>query len=81
MKFDFSSDAMKVIDKLDSNTAGRIIKGILALPIKGDIKPIIGSDGSFRLRIGDYRIWFSCPEQNIILIEKILPRGDAYKGG
>jgi hypothetical protein len=62
MKFDFSSDAMKAISKLDTKTAGRIIKGIMGLPNKGDIKPIVESNGSYRLRIGDFRIWFSCPE-------------------
>ena len=80
MKFEFSSDAQKAISKLDSNTAGRIIKGILGLPEKGDIKLLVGVDGSYRLRVGDFRILFSCPEPGIILIEKIVPRGEAYKG-
>ena len=80
MNFDFSNDAMKVLVKLDSNTAGRIIKGIIKLPGKGDIKPLSGSSGVYRLRIGDYRVLFKAYDENNILIETISPRGNAYKG-
>jgi len=79
MKFDFSSDAMKAIGKLDANTAGRIIKGIMGLPDKGDIKLLEGKHaGQFRLRVGDWRIIYTV-ENGIVLIGFILPRGDAYK--
>ena len=37
------------------------------------------SPGTYRLRVGDWRILFSYPEDGIILIEKIGPRGDVYK--
>jgi len=33
------------------------------------------------LRVGGWRIVFSIPDTNTILIEKIAPRGDVYKGG
>ena len=35
MRYDFSHDAMKTLEKSDSNTAGRIVKGIIGLPSKG----------------------------------------------
>ena len=58
MNFDFSNDAMKAIGKMDANTAGRIFKGIMGLPSKGDIKPLEGSHlGQLRLRIGDWHIY------------------------
>ena len=79
MKFDFSNNAMKAIGKLDANMAGRIFKGIMGLPDRGDIKPLEGNHaGQFRLRIGDWRIIFTV-ENNIVLIGYILPRGEAYK--
>ena len=79
MKFDFSADAMKSIGKLDANTAGRVIKGILRLPDKGDIKPLEGEHaGWFRLRVGDWRIIYTI-EDNSVFVGHILPRGDAYK--
>jgi len=79
MKFDFSNDAMKAIGNLDANIAGRIFKGIMRLPDKGDIKPLTGNHtGQFRLRIGEWRIIYTI-ENNNVLIGRILPRGDAYK--
>ena len=79
MKIDFSNDAEKAFGKLDSNMAGRIIKGIMKLPNKGDIKPLSGySDGRKRLRIGGYRIIFLF-ENNFLQIIEIDSRGDIYK--
>ena len=78
MKFDFSSDAMKSISKMDANTAGRIIKGIFGLPNKGDVKKLKAYDSTFRLRIGDYRVLFDL-EIDVIRIKDVLPRGEAYE--
>ncbi|GHV05771.1 hypothetical protein FACS1894217_03220 [Clostridia bacterium] len=79
MIFDFSKTAKKELAALDMNTAGRVIKALLELPGKGDIKPLAGShSGQFRLRVGNLRIIYTI-EANIILIAKIMPRGDVYK--
>ena len=79
MDFRFSDAAAKTISKLDSKTAGRIFKGIVSLPEKGDIKTLDGKHkGQFRLRIGDWRIIYKV-ENDIVLIAYILPRGDAYQ--
>ena len=56
----------------------RIKAGIEKLPA-GDVKPFKGSPGTYRLRVGDWRILFSYPEDGTILIEKIGPRGGVYK--
>jgi len=81
MKFDYSNDAIKAISKLDVYTAGRVIKGIVGLPGKGDIKPMEGrTDGSMRLRIGGYRVVFRLLEDGkIVHIEDMGSRGDIYK--
>jgi mRNA interferase RelE/StbE len=79
MKYDFSHDAIKAFGKLDSNTAGRIIKGIMGLPDRGQIKALTGDlEGKMRLRVGDWRIIYTI-ENGTVLIGHILPRGDAYK--
>jgi mRNA interferase RelE/StbE len=79
MKFDFSHSAIKTLQGLDSTTAGRIIKGIMGLPAKGQIKPLEGElSGNFRLRIGDWRITYAITE-NVIQIKEITPRGGAYR--
>lgn len=79
MQITYSRAAVKAINSMDSATKQRIKAGIEKLP-KGDIKPLQGSKGSYRLRVGDWRILFSYPERDIILIEKIGPRGGVYKG-
>ena len=81
MKFDFSNGAMKEIEKLDAKTAGRIFKGIMELPDKGDIKPLEGrADGRLRLRIGGYRVVYNLTEGGRVLsIIDIGSRGDIYK--
>ena len=79
MNITYSRASVKVINSMDKATKQRIKAGIEKIP-KGDIKPLKGSSGTYRLRVGDWRILFSYPEDGTILIEKIGPRGDVYKG-
>ncbi|MDR1571912.1 MAG: type II toxin-antitoxin system RelE/ParE family toxin [Clostridiales Family XIII bacterium] len=80
MKTEYSKQAVKVISKMSISDERRIKQGIETLP-EGDVKPLRGAPGSFRLRIGDWRIIFSHIEDGAILIDKIAPRGEIYKGG
>lgn len=79
MNIEYAKQAVKIINNMDTRTKQRIKDAIEGLP-GGDVKPLKGSKGSFRLRVGDWRILFSFPVDNVILIEKIAPRGDVYKG-
>jgi len=72
-----AAKALKGINQLDK---GRIIRALEKLP-QGDVKTLRGVHGLFRLRVGDWRIVFSYPKQDSILVEQIAPRGDIYKGG
>jgi mRNA interferase RelE/StbE len=74
-----SKNAAKTLRGLDAPTRERIAAGIRGIP-KGDIKPLVGYKGTLRLRVGDWRILFSYADENNILIERISPRGEAYKG-
>ena len=78
MRIEYARAAVKVINSMDRPTKQRIKAGIEKLP-QGDIKPYNGSPGTYRLRVGDWRILFSYPEEGTILIEKIGPRGGVYK--
>ena len=80
MNASFSKDAAKTIAEMERDEKKRIGKAIQKIP-EGDIKPLKGSKGSYRLRVGGRRIIFSYPEPGEVLIEKIGPRGDVYKGG
>ena len=79
MDIQYAKAAVKVINSMDRVTKQRIRNAIEKIPL-GDIKPLKGSNGSFRLRVGDWRIIFSYPVDSLILIEKIGPRGEIYKG-
>ena len=80
MEISYSRAAVKVINALDRPTKQRIKKAAEGLP-KGDIVPLSGSTRLYRLRVGDWRVVFSYPKENAVLIEKTAPRGDVYKGG
>ena len=79
MDIQYARKAVKTINSMDRPTKARIKAAIDALPA-GDVKVLQGSAGSYRLRVGDWRIIFSYPDDDTILIEKIAPRGQVYKG-
>ena len=75
MDIRYAKAAVKTIEGMDKTTKQRLKKAIEDLP-KGDVKPLKGSESLYRLRVGSWRIVFSLPDANTILIEKIAPRGD-----
>lgn len=79
MSIIYTKACVKVIRGMDSPTKQRIKAAIEQLPM-GDVKPLQGSKGSYRLRVGTWRILFSYPDPETLLIEKIGPRGSIYKG-
>jgi mRNA interferase RelE/StbE len=44
----------------------------------GDVKAMQGGD-ELRLRIGDYRLFFVCPDADTIEIRRVRHRADAYR--
>lgn len=80
MKILYAKAAVKAINAMDAQTKHRIKDGIEGIPA-GDIKPLRGYAGYYRLRVGGWRIIFNYPDNDTLLIAKIAPRGDAYKGG
>lgn len=79
MSIHFSKKAAKLVERLDSKTKARIKAAVYKLP-QGDTKLLTGQTGTWRLRVGRWRILFSYPRADVILIEKIAPRGHIYKG-
>lgn len=75
----YAKAPIKVLETMNKKTKQRIKKAIEAIP-SGDILPLQGSEVLYRLRVGNWRIIFSYPDDKTVLIEKISPRGDAYKG-
>jgi len=79
MNITYSKRAIKVINGLDVPTKQRIKQGIEDIP-KGDIKRLQGHTELYRLRVGSFRVVFSYPDDETVLIESVAPRGSVYKG-
>jgi len=70
----------KYLRRLNEPDKGRIkkaVKGLGEEPPEGDIKPLAGQGGIFRLAVGGYRILFRRRETGI-LVTHVEPRGQAY---
>lgn len=71
--------AQKFIKKLSKQDKVRLLKAISELP-EGDIKPMQGYDGYFRLRVGDYRVIYALDNGNLVIcVIDAGNRGDIYK--
>jgi len=83
VKIAFGKQAEKYLVKCDKKTYDRLkdaIDGLLEGG--GDIVKLQGKKDTYRLKKPPYRIIFRVDEKlNIIYIEGIYPRGDAYKKG
>lgn len=44
----------------------------------GDVKSLQGRE-EVRLRVGDYRLFFVCPDADTIEIRRVRHRGEAYR--
>lgn len=80
MNIQYSKAAVKTIATMELKTKQRIKQAIEKIPI-GDIKALTGYAGYYRLRVGGWRIIFNYPDDNTLMIDRIAPRGGAYKGG
>ena len=74
----YTKRAMKNIKSLDSRVKDRVKDGIEKIPF-GDIKKLQGYSNLYRLRIGDYRVIYEVWDEGIV-IDAVLPRGEADKG-
>lgn len=82
-KLIYRKDVIKFLSKQEMVVQKRIAKGLgglLEIPPIGDIKPMKGYHGLYRLRIGTYRILFEISHtEKIIYIQAIDFRGGIYK--
>jgi len=77
VKILFSKKSEKYLTSLPPRIALNILDRIQKIP-DGDIKPLAGRKGEYRLRVGKYRILFFI-DKDIIHIVKLDTRGDVYK--
>jgi mRNA interferase RelE/StbE len=80
-RIEWLDQAKADVRSLDRPTAMRIFDGILhyARTGGGDVAPLHGDmAGSFRLRLGDYRVLFAL-EDNVMRIFGVRHRSEAYR--
>lgn len=82
---EYGKATLKFLSKLNKKSAERILvrieKLLTSSPIPSDAKAIIGYQGVFRLRIGDFRALYRINYSNKrIIVFKIGKRSDVYTG-
>ena len=77
MQIEYKKKAVKYINYCDKPTKQRLKEAIEKLPL-WDVKKLSGLENDYRLRVGDLRVLFSI-ENDTIIINDILPRGQVYK--
>ncbi|MCL2772279.1 MAG: type II toxin-antitoxin system RelE/ParE family toxin [Oscillospiraceae bacterium] len=81
MRFKLLPDAKRYLDSLDKETVKQIYEALRKItkePPIGDVKKLQGYENLYRLRLGGLMIIFE-KKANHIIVEKIAPRGQAYK--
>jgi mRNA interferase RelE/StbE len=69
---------LKRLNEPDNSCIKTALYDLSREPPEGDIKPLSGQKGYFRLRVGKYRVLFRY-EDNTIFVTNIDPRGQVYK--
>jgi mRNA-degrading endonuclease RelE of RelBE toxin-antitoxin system len=83
MRFRLLPEARRYLDRLDKETVKQIyevLRDITKNPPVGELKKLEGYNSLYRLVFGNLRIILE-KKGDYMLVEKIAPRGQAYKGG
>lgn len=82
-RIEWKSSAFRELKKLDRQVIPRIIEAIESLatdPFPHGIKKLYGSEHTFRLRIGDYRVIYEVFTSHLLIeIVRVRHRKDVYK--
>ena len=78
----YSKDALKTLSRMPANVSRLIrskIEQYAAAPAEqaNNVKALKGIAGTYRLRVGDWRVLFT-EEGDVLAIIKVAPRGGAY---
>jgi len=83
-QIEWKTSALRELKKLDKPVIPRIITAVESLvenPFPMGIRKLQGSEHTYRLRVGDYRILYEvCQSILRIQIVRVRHRKDAYRG-
>jgi len=80
MKAVLHPEAAKYLRRIGEPNKSRLQKAVKRLekePPEGNIIPLAGQDGTYRLKVGGYRVLFRMVT-DAVLVTHIVPRGQAY---
>jgi mRNA interferase RelE/StbE len=79
-RISWTGPAKADVRRLDRETAMQILVSLhrFAELGAGDVKALRGRE-EFRLRVGDYRLFFVHPDAETIEVRRVLHRKDAYR--
>ena len=79
-RVEFRPAAARNLLALDRLVQSRILAAVTryATTGHGDIKPLRGRPGDFRLRVGKWRVFFRQDHADLMLLTGIDNRGEAY---
>lgn len=79
-RFIIEKKVEKFIHKQTKDNQIRLITAIYKLPFVGDIKPLEGTSGYYRLRVGDFRVIYTVEREVVtVRVMDAVNRGDVYK--
>ncbi|HLA87642.1 MAG TPA: type II toxin-antitoxin system RelE/ParE family toxin [Anaerolineales bacterium] len=82
-RIEWKNSAYKELQKLPRQMITRIIAAVAGLsndPYPSGVKKLIGSERSYRIRVGDYRVIYEIIENKLIIeIVRVRHRKDVYR--
>ena len=82
-KVEWKNSAYKELQKLPRPIITRVVAAVSELsdePFPHGVKKLVGSEFSYRIRIGDYRVVYEVFESRLIIeIVRVRHRKDVYK--
>jgi mRNA interferase RelE/StbE len=82
-QIEWKPSALHELKRLDRQMIGRIIKGVESLstnPFPPGIKKLHGSEHTYRLRIGDYRVIYEVFTSHLVVeVVRVRHRKDVYR--
>lgn len=76
----WSPAADRDLSRLSADARERVTVAVerLAITGEGDVRALTAMPGTYRLRVGDWRVIFRQDADNLF-VDNILPRGRAYR--
>jgi mRNA interferase RelE/StbE len=81
-RIEFQRSAEKDLKRLGREHTPRIldeIKSLEAGPFPVGARKLVGSDRTYRIRVGDYRVIYQVIPPDLILVTRVRHRRDVYR--